>query len=208
MVKKLSLAIVYLGIAFLIYVYGEVILDGLRSSNNIALITLMAVLMALFPVIPYPIVGGLLGAAFGPLLGGVITWTGSIAASLLMFLFVRYGYQDWGSRVISSRKSLSRFTELFEKNAFLTIAFARLIPFVPSIMINIYAALSRVSLGVYAIASALGKVPAMLLFAVVGDSLITEPRNMGITLGIYIAFISITLGLYRLWKTREASPEG
>lgn len=175
-----------------------------HQTDNIAFITLMAMLVALFPVIPYPLVGGVLGAAFGPILGGVITWVGSTAASLLMFLFIRYGYQEWGLKLLNSHARLSRFTELFERNAFLAIVFARLIPFVPSFVVNIYAALSRVSIGVYATASALGKIPAMLLFVVVGDSLVGEPRNMMITLGIYIVFISVTVGLYRLWRARGA----
>jgi uncharacterized membrane protein YdjX (TVP38/TMEM64 family) len=205
MLKKLSLAILYIGIASLVYLYGEDILSWFQQSDNIALITIMAVLMALFPVIPYPIVGGVLGAAFGPVLGGVITWVGSTTASILMFLFVRYGYQEWGSRVLHGHNSLGKITELFERNAFLTIIFARLIPFVPSFIINIYAALSRVSFGAYAIASALGKIPAMLLFAIVGDNLVREPRNLMITLGIYIVFISLTVWAYRLWRARRAS---
>ncbi|WP_372663389.1 TVP38/TMEM64 family protein [Cohnella sp.] len=204
MLKKLSLAILYMGIASLIYLYGEDILDWFHQSDNIALIALMAVLMALFPVIPYPFVGGVLGAAFGPVLGGVITWVGSTAASILMFLFVRYGYQEWGSRVLYRYNSLGKITELFERNAFLTIIFARLIPFVPSFIINIYAALSRVSFGAYALSSALGKVPAMLLFALVGDSLVREPRNMMITIGIYVVFISMTLVSLKRIKRRIA----
>ena len=192
----------YIGIAILIYLYGEQIMGWFRQSNNIGLVTFMAVIMALFPVIPYPLIGGVLGAAFGPVLGGLMTWVGSSVASLLMFLFVRYGYQEWGKKVLHGHKSVAKITEQFEKNAFLTITFARLLPFVPSFLINSYAALSRVSFRVYAIASSLGKIPAMLLFATVGDGLVREPRNIGITLGVYILFITLIIGVYRLWRRR------
>ncbi|MBP1155547.1 MULTISPECIES: TVP38/TMEM64 family protein [unclassified Paenibacillus] len=200
MVKKLGLAILYIGIAFMIYIYGEVILAWFQQTTNVTLVMLIATLMALFPVIPYPIVGGVIGAAFGPVLGGVITWVGSTLASILMFLFVRYGYQEWGERVLHSRNSLGKITVLFEKNAFLTILFTRLIPFVPSIVVNIYSALSRVSFTAYAIASSIGKIPAMLLFALIGDSLMTEPRNIVVTIGVYGAFLGITLLIYNIWK--------
>jgi len=202
MLKKLSLFMLYIGIAILIYLYGEQIMGWFRQSNNIGLVTFMAVIMALFPVIPYPLIGGVLGAAFGPVLGGLMTWVGSSVASLLMFLFVRYGYQEWGKKVLHGHKSVAKITEQFEKNAFLTITFARLLPFVPSFLINSYAALSRVSFRVYAIASSLGKIPAMLLFATVGDGLVREPRNIGITLGVYILFITLIIGVYRLWRRR------
>jgi uncharacterized membrane protein YdjX (TVP38/TMEM64 family) len=95
---------------------------------------------------------------------------------------------------------IGRLTELFERNAFLTILFARLIPFIPSIAINIYSAISRVSFTSYAIASSLGKMPAMLLFVTVGDNLISNPKNMLAAIGIYGLFLTLSLFAYRLWR--------
>lgn len=199
---------IYLGIGCLLYVYGEAILVWFRESDNVVLVTVMATVMALFPVIPYPIVGGVIGAAYGPALGGVITWTGSTAASILMFLFVRYGYKDWGKKVLLKYKNVERATVLFERNAFLFILFARMIPFIPSIIVNIYAALSRVSFGMYVIPSALGKIPAMLLFVMVGDSLLTEPRNVVITVGVYGVFLALTMSIYQQWRKKyELQPD-
>lgn len=206
MYKKLGLMLLYAGIAYFIYVYGKDILAWVGESNHVPLVIVIAICLALFPVIPYPLVGGVIGAAYGPLLGGVITWIGSAVASILMFLFVRYGYQEWGSRLLQRHHRLGQVTELFEKNAFLTILFTRFIPFIPSILINVYSALSRVSFAVYTLASSLGKIPAMLLFAMVGDSLITEPRNIAIALGVYGVFIILTLLIYRLWKRKQPRP--
>ncbi|MBU7319985.1 TVP38/TMEM64 family protein [Paenibacillus oleatilyticus] len=200
MFKKISLALLYAVMAFLIYRYGEEIVGWFQSSSDMALVIVAATVMALFPVIPYPVVGGVIGAAFGPVLGAAITWAGSTAASLLMFLFVRYGYQEWGQRMLYRYERLGKLTVLFERNAFLTILFARLIPFLPSIIINAYSALSRVSFAAYAAASALGKIPAMLLFAFVGNTLMTEPGAVWITLGIYGGFLAVTLLAYRQWK--------
>lgn len=204
MIKKIVLAVFYLGIGLLIYVYGEAILKWFQEADNISLVTFMATIMALFPVIPYPLVGGVIGAAYGPVWGGLVTWIGSTAASILMFLFVRYGYQEWGTRILNRYERIGKLTGMFERNAFLTIAFARCIPIVPSIVVNVYCALSRVSFLTYAIASALGKIPAMLLFAVVGDNLMTEPRNILLTVGIYSVFLGTMLFIHRKWKQRVA----
>ncbi|MDH4615560.1 TVP38/TMEM64 family protein [Brevibacillus sp. AY1] len=204
MIKKIALAVFYLGIGLLIYVYGEAILKWFQEADNISLVTFMATIMALFPVIPYPLVGGVIGAAYGPVWGGLVTWIGSTAASILMFLFVRYGYQEWGTRILIRYERIGKLTGMFERNAFLTIAFARCIPIVPSIVVNVYCALSRVSFLTYAIASALGKIPAMLLFAVVGDNLMTEPRNILLTVGIYSVFLGTMLFIHRKWKQRVA----
>lgn len=203
MYKKIALAAFYVIIAFLINSYGDELLIWFQQTEHIALVILMATLMALFPVIPYPVVGGVIGAAFGPVLGAAVTWTGSAAASILMFLFIRYGYQEWGQRVLHRYSSVGRLTALFEKNAFLTVLFARLLPFIPSIIINIYAALSRVSFRSYALASAIGKIPSMLLFAVIGDSLMTDPKNIGLTAAVYGIFLALSLYAYRLWKKKQ-----
>lgn len=206
MKKKLVLGLLYAVIAYLIYLFGEPILDWMKSSNRMIPVTLLAVCFALFPVIPYPVVGGVIGAAFGPAAGSIMTWTGSAAASILMFLLVRYGYRDWGARMLNRYERLGQVTLWFEKHAFLTILFARLVPFVPSIIINVYAALSRVSFTAYAVASSIGKIPAMLLFALIGDQLVSEPRNLLVTLGIYGLFLTVTLLGYFLWKRKRLTP--
>jgi uncharacterized membrane protein YdjX (TVP38/TMEM64 family) len=202
MYKKLSIAILYLGIAYIIYVYGELILDWIEHARieHIPITATVATIMALFPIIPYPIVGGFIGAAYGPALGGFVTWLGSTLASLIMFLVVRYGYQDWGLHILHKYRTLGKLTILFEKNAFLTILFTRLIPIIPSIIVNIYSALSRVSFVSYALASSIGKIPAMLLFALVGDQLLTNPKNIIIIIVVYGVFLAVTFYFYNLWK--------
>jgi uncharacterized membrane protein YdjX (TVP38/TMEM64 family) len=203
MIKKVGLAVAYIGLSILIYLYGEVILNWFQAPNNRFIVIIAATVMALFPVIPYPIVGGVIGAAYGPAWGGLITWFGSAAASTLMFLFVRYGYQDWGIKVLHKYKMTDKITTRFERNAFLTILFARMIPVIPSILINTYAALSRVSFTAYVVASSIGKVPSMLLFAIAGDNLVSQPRNIVLTLAIYGAFLGAAYYGYRLWGKKE-----
>lgn len=202
--KKAGLLLFYAVIAYVIYLYGDDILAWLRRSDNAVLAIVIATVMALFPVVPYPLVGGVIGAAFGPAVGGAIVWTGSLSASLLMFLFFRYGYRDWGERALNKYERFGKLTASFERNAFIAILFARMIPFVPSIVVNVYAALSRVSFGVFAPATALGKIPAILLFVIVGDSARSNPAGIGISIGIYAIFLVCAIGLQRLWQKRQA----
>lgn len=199
MYKKLSLASIYAAAAFVLYKYGDAVLTWLQQAHNVPLIIFLAALLALFPVIPYPVVSGIIGAALGPVLGGIAAWTGSTAASIIMFLFIRYGYREWGLNVLHRNSRIGHITVLFERNAFLSILFARLIPFIPSIVINMYAALSRVSFTSYAIASSLGKMPAMLLFVTVGDNLTNNPKNMLAAIGVYGIFLALSMLAYWLW---------
>lgn len=198
--RKTLVLLSYFFIALFMYLYGESLLNWIRQGGTeymVATATL-ATFFALFPIIPYPIIGGILGAAYGPFSGSVITWLGSSLASILMFVFVRYGYQDWGKKWLYKYDRLSKVTKLFEQNAFMTIFITRLIPVVPSIIVNIYSALSRVSFIRYTIASSLGKVPAMILFATVGNSIVNNPSDLLLLALFYGTFLIIVYFSYKL----------
>jgi uncharacterized membrane protein YdjX (TVP38/TMEM64 family) len=203
MLRKFLIATFYIFIALIIYVFREPLLNWINSSPPIAFVFMFATVMSLFPVIPYPIIGGILGAVYGTIWGSFFTWFGSTAASILLFLFVRYGYQDWGQRLLNKYNRIQALSEQFDRNAFLVILFARMIPFIPSIIVNIYSALNRVSFITYSIASALGKVPAMILFAIIGDSLMYSWQQAVIALVIYGCFLATTLWIHSRWKTKN-----
>lgn len=200
--KRLASLFLYGAVIGFILVFKDQILLWLDQARDVSplLIVLVATLLALFPVIPYPLIGVVLGVTFGPELGAVYTWLGSASASILMFVLVRWLFFEWGQRVLQRVKVIDRMTSLFERNAFLFILSSRLLPFIPSIVINVYCALSKVRFWPYAIASSLGKVPAMLLFAVLGDQLLTEPRNMLISILVYALFILLVyIGYFKIY---------
>lgn len=189
--KQLVSLLVTGAVVVCIVLFREEILLWLDQAKDVHALWIMGVatFLALFPVIPYPIIGGALGLTFGPELGAVYTWVGSASASMIMFVLLRWLFFDWGQRILQKVKVIERMTALFERNAFLFILATRMIPFIPSIVVNAYCAASKVGFWPYALASSLGKVPAMFLFAVLGDQLLTEPRNMLISISVYGLFI-------------------
>lgn len=200
--NKILLFLFYLFIAIMIFIYQEPLLQWFQYTKDYSIFLTMfiATLFALFPIIPFPIIGGIIGAMYGTLLGGFVTWVASTAASLIMFLFIRYVFQSWGLKIIHRYKKLEMITAMFERNAFITILVSRLIPFIPSIVVNAYSAVSRVSFLSYAIASSLGKIPAMLLFAVLGHSIVASNTEVIFVIAIYAILILLTIYFYRRWK--------
>lgn len=176
MLRKTLVFVVLLTLFLVALLYGESFAAWLDAggTESILLTALIATLLSLFPVIPYPIIGGILGAIYGPYLGSLVTWIGSSLASIVMFVFIRYGYQDLGQRILNRYTTLSKLNLLFERNAFMTIFLTRLIPIVPSIIVNVYSALSRVGFLTYTMASSIGKIPSMILFATVGSTIVTN----------------------------------
>ncbi len=51
----------------------------------------------------------------------------------------------------------------------------------------------------YIVASSLGKVPSMILFATVGHALFNDPQQLMIVILYYLAFLLFVYGCYRLW---------
>ncbi|GAK08726.1 TVP38/TMEM64 family protein [Geomicrobium sp. JCM 19038] len=201
MLRKILVFVVLLTLFLIALLYGESFASWLDAggTESILLTALIATLLSLFPVIPYPIIGGILGAIYGPYLGSLVTWIGSSLASIVMFVFIRYGYQDLGQRILNRYTTLSKLNLLFERNAFMTIFLTRLIPIVPSIIVNVYSALSRVGFLTYTIASSIGKIPSMILFATVGSTIVTNPLGLIYVAIFYGLFLLLVYAGYRFF---------
>ncbi|MCM2675777.1 TVP38/TMEM64 family protein [Alkalicoccobacillus plakortidis] len=204
MKRKIAVLVLFLIFGVLVYLNRFDLVDWIRDygQRSVILTTIAATLFALFPVIPYPIIGALLGVMYGPALGSLVTWIGSSIASIIMFIAIRFGFQDWGRKVITRYQSLDKITALFERNAFMTIFISRMVPVIPSIVANSYFALSRVSLGVYSIASTIGKIPSMILFATVGSTLLNNPGDLLFVGLYYVGFLLVVYSCYRMWTRR------
>lgn len=128
----------------------------------------------------------------------------SVSASILMFLFIRYGYQEWGERVLHRHNSLGKITVLFEKKCVCDDPVYPVDSFYTLDHCKCLFGFKRVSFAAYATASSLGKIPSMLLFAWIGDSLMTEPENIVVTIAVYSIFLAVTLSVHQRWRKNRA----
>jgi uncharacterized membrane protein YdjX (TVP38/TMEM64 family) len=203
---KWLLLVLYAVLASVAIFYRAELLVWIKSGGAAQNWLALAVVtfLALVPVVPYGVIGAAIGAAHGFLLGGAINWLGAWGAALIMFLLVRYVFAERGRQRMARYQAVSRLNHLIDKNAFLAILFARVIPIFPSPLVNTYAALVGVPFWTFAIASALGKVPVMLLFAFVGDQLFVSWRNVLLVLGVYAVFLYLVYQGYRIWSHKKS----
>lgn len=109
------------------------------------------------------------GFLFGSLWGTLFANLGATTGATLAFLSARYLLHDWVERKFGGL--LGSIQAGFAKNAFSYLMTLRLIPLFPFFLVNMVSGLTRVSLGTYVAATAIGIVPGSFVFAYAGRQL-------------------------------------
>ena len=94
---------------------------------------------------------------------------GATTGATLAFLTARYVLRDVVEQKFGAR--LGPFQEGFAKNAFNYLLTLRLIPLFPFFMVNLVSGLTRVSVGIYVAATAIGIIPGSFVYAYAGRQL-------------------------------------
>ncbi|GBG07536.1 TVP38/TMEM64 family protein [Paenibacillus agaridevorans] len=202
MIKKGLVIAAYAASVALLLLYREPIMHWLQedSASHHVLLIGAAILFGLVPIVPYGIVAGIIGAKYGPYWGGLANVLSSTAAAAIMFYLVRFAFHEQGSRLLSKNPTIGKFTVQVERNAFIAVLFARLLPFVPAILVNVYVALSRMPFRIFAVATLIGKLPTMFVFALVGDQWMSSTGGAIRVIVFYMLFLLVILAAYRRFR--------
>ena len=109
------------------------------------------------------------GFLFGSLFGTLLVNIGATTGATLAFLAARYLLRDWVEQKFGSK--LGSIQEGFASNAFSYLMTLRLIPLFPFFLVNMVSGLTRVSVGTYVAATALGIIPGSFVYAYAGRQL-------------------------------------
>lgn len=112
------------------------------------------------------LVGGFL---FGSLLGTVFVNLGATSGATLAFLAARYLLRDMVEQKFG--KWVGPLQAGFTKNAFSYLMTLRLIPLFPFFIVNVVTGLTRINIGTYVAATALGIIPGSFVYAYAGQQL-------------------------------------
>jgi uncharacterized membrane protein YdjX (TVP38/TMEM64 family) len=199
--KKWLIVIPYLLIILISYHYKDALIQWIKSEDPSLLpyMVVLSVFIAVFPVVPFSLFAGVMGVKYGPIVGGLINWLGSVTAAALFFILTRNAYAVFLRNYISRFKGLNKFNQLIEQNSFLAVFFARVIHIVPTPVINIYSGISTMTLSTFLMATVLGQMPGMFLYAYIGDQIFAAPKNILIGVSFYLAFVLTTFLIYRYW---------
>jgi len=109
------------------------------------------------------------GFLFGSLWAALYVNIGATSGATLAFLAARYLFRDWVEQRFGHR--LQAFQAGFAQNAFNYLVTLRLIPLFPFFLVNLLSGLTRMSVGTYVAATALGIIPGSLAYTFAGRQL-------------------------------------
>ena len=150
------------------------------------------ILIAVLGVIPSVFLTAANVLFFGFWPGAVISMAGESVGALVAFKLYRWGFKKDVQQRSERYPAVHRLLQAEGKQAFYAIVSLRLIPFVPSGIITFTAAIGKVRLLTFFIASTLGKIPALLLEAYAAYQ-VTQFNWQG-------KLILLLVGLYLLYQ--------
>ncbi|MEC1435719.1 TVP38/TMEM64 family protein [Bacillus spizizenii] len=192
MLKKILGIIVMITIIAVGFFQKEAWLDAIKAGGLFSVLFSMLLIAAdvFFPIVPFALVAALNGAVFGMVNGIWITLTGSMLGTMMLFFFARYSFRDWARKKVQAYPAIQSYEASFHKNAFAAVLLGRLIPVIPSLVMNVICGLSQVRWHVFFFASFIGKIPNIIVVTIAGAHFTS---NKLLSFSIYGAYILIMM---------------
>lgn len=145
--------------------------------------------LAFVPAMPIPVIAGIIGANFPFWLALLINVGGTVTGCVGMFFVCRYYLRRWSRKQMLRYKASTGFLALLDRNPFLAVLIARLIPIMPSAAVNAVAGMTTMPLAIFALATVLGKLPAMLTFTIAGGQLEDSAFSSILMISMYLVVV-------------------
>ncbi|OGX79422.1 SNARE associated Golgi family protein [Exiguobacterium sp. SH31] len=131
-------------------------------------------------------------------LGVTVSIVGEAVGAVISFVLYRRALQTYTS---PNGKRFKRLREASGVEAWFLVLGMRLMPFVPSGLVTLSAAFSRMTLTSFAAASTIGKVPALLIEALAVTAV------MRVATGWQFVLIALLVLIYLLWRVFQSNGE-
>jgi len=160
-------------------------------ATSIALMTLQSMV----PLVPGLAITLTNAWIFGWEYGALYSWTGALAGAVLDFGIARWYGRPVVERFVNPRH-LTMTDQFFKRHGVLAVFVTRLTPVVPFKVISYGAGLTAISFRQYALATALGQTPAIVLYSFLGQHLSRGIRAAALVTTLLI-LVSVLAYYYR-----------
>ena len=129
---------------------------------------------------------------FGIVPGIILSVIAETVGVTISFILLRFFFRNSARKIISKSKRLRSVDKYSSKNGFTVMLIARMVPYVPSGILNAAGALSSMTLIDYFLASLVGKFPSTGIEAIIGhDAILQEEGFLRIIVVVIFAVILI-----------------
>ncbi|MDM5187080.1 VTT domain-containing protein [Bacillus sp. DX4.1] len=175
----------------------EIIHSFLTDHYSIAipLSILFNIIISLAGFIPSIFLTAINIQLFGLTDGTIISIVGEVLGAIISFYFYRLGLQKFAQKKINHYPKVERLLYVQGKEAFLLVLSFRFVPFIPSGIVTLFAALGKMSLLSFSIASTIGKIPALLIEVYSAYHVMNGTKEAK-----WIITVAGCLGLFYIWK--------
>jgi len=190
--------------AYYIIKHGDIVAlaEYLRSFGpwSVVVTLVLFTVMTFTIVFPFMILSGAAGIMFGLFWGIIISWLGEVIGAIFMFVFARYFFRDFIAARLHKSSYLQQVDDYSAANGFKALLIARLLPLAPSGIITAIAAISRISVKDFFLATLIGKLPPVVIKVLLGHDLVFAGENMTRLIIVVVVVVVVYVGLW--WYKR------
>lgn len=192
----------------LFLLFGRADLDAIKeyilSFGMLAPIVsfLLMIFQSLIAPLPAFLITFANAALFGWFNGALISWSSAMVGAILCFILARLLGRDFTEKM-TSKLALESVDKFFQDYGKHTILIARLLPFVSFDIVSYAAGLTSISFWTFVWATALGQLPATLIYSYAGGMLTGGAKTFVFGLLILFAFSILVMLLKQIWSKRQ-----
>lgn len=165
---------------------------------------LLYVVVTQFPI-PRTLLTVSAGILFGPAEGILLALTATTVSAVISLLLVRLLLRDWVEPRLR-HPAVKRINQRLEERGWLAITSLRMIAGVPFSVLNYAAALTRVPVLPFAVATFVGSAPGTILVTLFGETLTGDPNPVFMAIMVVLAVVGLSgVVLDVATPTRQAS---
>jgi len=154
---------------------------------------LLMIIQAIVAPLPAMLVTAANGMVFGGFWGAVISWTGAMMGALTSFYISRLVGDVALGKVIRNQRTVEFIRHAGEKRGFYVILLSRLLPFISFDLISYMAGLSGIRPWAFILATALGMLPATIIYTFIGHEIPVLEEHSPIVITVTVVFIFILI---------------
>jgi uncharacterized membrane protein YdjX (TVP38/TMEM64 family) len=176
-------------------------LRPLLEGNLVYAYMIMLIVMVVqsaFSIIPLLVVITINITLFGFVNGFIWSWLTSIVSSIVVFFGVRYVFQEW-----LIKKIKPSLIEKVEEQGFAYVFQARILPFLPTSIINILAGLSTVRFNQFLFGTIVGNFFYFFVLALIPAGLFSAKINEFVMGVIVVLSLVLYYGIKKMYKRKR-----